>query len=163
MKPNLETLLKELPGINEEIIKEHLDRLGDDYFKKFNDDDIVTHIELISKLSASNPVETRIVKTRDNTIECIVTAFDYPSEFSLISGLLSGTGLNILSGDVYTYGRKEQKVKASRGKRRKRVSISSEQSGRRKIVDFFSGELPVDIIFYFLHHARSEVCRRSSL
>ncbi|MGD9160874.1 MAG: hypothetical protein PVG39_20820, partial [Desulfobacteraceae bacterium] len=147
MKPNLESLLTELPGINEEIIKEHLERLSDNYFKKFNDGDIRDHIELISKLSSSNPVETRIIKTRDNTIECTVTAYDYPSEFSLISGLLSGTGLNIISGDVYTYGRKEQKVKTVRGKKRKRVSISSDKSGRRKIVDFFSGHLTRSISF----------------
>ena len=66
MKPDLQSLIKELPGIDEKIIKEHLDRLGDNYFKKFIDDEIFEHIELISKLSPSNPVETRIVKTRDN-------------------------------------------------------------------------------------------------
>ena len=146
MKPDLKTLITDLPEINEKIIEGHLDRLDDSYFKKFNPEDVITHIKSISALTPSSPVEARIIKTRDNNIECTVTAFDYPSEFSLIAGLLSGTGLNIVSGDVYTYERKRRETKKTRGMRR-RAAIPVDQTERRKIVDFFSGYLTGTVSF----------------
>ena len=139
MKPDLESLIKELPGIDEKIIKDHLDRLGDLYFKKFNTKNIITHIKAVSELSKSNPVEAGVVKARDDSVQCTVTAFDYPSVFSLITGLLSGTGMNIKAGEVFTYKRKEKQKKKPAGRRRLSVSIGS--SDRRKIVDYFSGHL----------------------
>ncbi len=140
MKPDFDSIKKELPDIDEKIIKEHLYRLGDSYYKKFNAENVLAHIRLISRLNRTSPVETEIIKTRDDNIECTVTAYDYPSEFSLIAGLLSGTGFNILSGDVYTYERKirESKRKKSVGKI---MTSPPEQDDRRKIVDFFSGHL----------------------
>ena len=36
-------------------------------------------------------------------IDCTVIAFDYPGEFSIITGILGATGFNILSGDVFTW------------------------------------------------------------
>lgn len=146
MKPELDTIIKELPGIDEKIINDHLDRLGEGYFKKFTTNDILSHIRLISRLDRSNPVQTTIVKTRDEGIECTVTAFDYPSEFSLIAGLLSGTGFNIVSGDVYTYERKEQEIKKRRV-HRERSFIIPDQTDRRMIVDFFSGYLTRSVSF----------------
>ncbi len=140
MKPELDSLITELPGIDEKIIRGHFDRLGEVYFKKFNIEDVINHIKSISTLSQSNPVDARIIKTRDGNIECTVTAFDYPSEFSLIAGLLSGTGLNIVSGDVFTYERRSRETKKTAGKRRK-FSVSIDHTDRRKIVDFFSGYL----------------------
>ncbi|NLD36238.1 MAG: glutamate-ammonia-ligase adenylyltransferase [Desulfatiglans sp.] len=146
MKPELDYILKELPGVDEKIIKEHLDRLGDDYYKKFITADVISHIRLISSLKKSNPVQTSIVKTRDDNIECTVTAFDYPSEFSLIAGLLSGTGFNIVSGDVYTYERKEMEIKKRRS-HKERFFILPDQHDRRMIVDFFSGYLTRSVSF----------------
>ena len=146
MKPELELLKAELPGTDEKIIANHLDRLEDEYFKKFIVEDIISHIKSISTLTASNPVDAGIIRTRDNNIECTVTAFDYPSEFSLIAGLLSGTGFNIVSGDVYTYERKAREAK--RRKRHERIlSISPDHTDRRKIVDFFSGYLTSSLSF----------------
>ncbi len=146
MKPDLDSLLKELPDIDENVIKDHLDRLGDIYYKKFTIEEIIAHIRSISRLNRTSPVQIGIMKTRDDNIECTVTAFDYPSEFSLISGILSGSGFNIVSGDVYTY---QRKVKESNRRRwqEKRVSISPDPPDRRKIVDFFSGCLTSSIPF----------------
>src|SRR5512145_1017460 len=114
MKPELDLIIKELPGVDEKIIQKHLDRLSVGYYKKFTTADVINHIRLISELSPSNLVATGITKNRDNNIDCTVTAFDYPSEFSLITGLLSGTGFNIVSGDVYTYERQEREYKKRR-------------------------------------------------
>jgi glutamate-ammonia-ligase adenylyltransferase len=146
MKPDIDYIIKELPFIDERIVKDHLDRLGDDYYKKFSASDVISHIRLISRLERSNPVQTSIIKTRDEGIECTVTAFDYPSEFSLIAGLLSGTGFNIVSGDVYTYERKEQEIRKRRS-HRERSFIIPDQPGRRMIVDFFSGYLTRSVSF----------------
>ena len=142
MKPTIESLISEIPGLDEKTVREHLERLGDDYFKKFTRDDIRMHIEAISTLSPSHPVEANIIQTRDNSIECTVVAYDYPSEFSLITGVLAGMGFHILSGDVYTYGRIDKKVSRGRFKKYEKLgSFTADLSNRRKIVDFFSGSL----------------------
>ncbi|NLA74699.1 MAG: glutamate-ammonia-ligase adenylyltransferase [Deltaproteobacteria bacterium] len=146
MKPNIDIVIKELPDIDEKIIKEHLDRLGEDYYEKFSSADVLSHIRLVSRINRSNPVQTSIVKTGDSNIECTVIAFDYPSEFSLITGLLSGTGFNIVSGDVYTYERKEKGLKKRRAPT-ERFSIQPGQPDRRMIVDFFSGYLTWSVSF----------------
>jgi [glutamine synthetase] adenylyltransferase / [glutamine synthetase]-adenylyl-L-tyrosine phosphorylase len=146
MKPNFDTIVKGLPGVDEKIIQGHLDRLDEGYYKKFTTADIINHIRLISELSISNPVVTGITKNRDNNIDCTVTAFDYPSEFSLITGLLSGTGFNIVSGDVYTYERKEPGLKKMRI-HRDRSFFTPDQTDRRMIVDYFRGYLTRSISF----------------
>ncbi len=145
MKPDLESLIKELPGIDEKIIKDHLDRLGDLYFKKFKTKSVIAHIKAVSELSKTNPVETGVVKARDDSVQCTVTAFDYPSVFSLITGLLSGTGMNIKAGEVFTYEKKEKPK--SRPSLKRRISSSIGTSDRRKIVDYFSGHLTGSISF----------------
>jgi UTP:GlnB (protein PII) uridylyltransferase len=113
MKPSLEELVSSFPELDKKLAEEHLKRLGEDYFNKFNQTDIRSHIESISRLSISNPVEVNVVQKRDKSIECTVTAYDYPSEFSLITGILAGMGFNIISGDVYTY-KKIEKVNKGR-------------------------------------------------
>mgnify|MGYP001123550709 CR=1 FL=1 len=69
-------------------------------------------------------------------------AFDYPSEFSLITGILAGTGFNIVSGEVFTdEGMPQPAVKRKRFER-------EDLGKRRRIIDHFSGvvdtPLPLD-------------------
>ena len=142
MKPSLEKLIFYFPELDRKLAEEHLKRLGDDYFNKFNHTDIRLHIESISRLSISNPVEVNVLQKRDKSIECTVIAYNYPSEFSLITGILSGMGFNIISGDVYTY-KKIEKVNKGRSHKiwKKRPEIHKNTSDRRKIVDYFCGSL----------------------
>ncbi len=146
MKPNPEDLITYLSEIDKEIIEDHLERLGEDYFEKFQSEDVIAHIRFVSRLTSSNPVETLIARRRDDYIDCTIIAFDYPAEFSLITGLLFCTGFNIVSGDVYTYERKTDSVKRT-GVEDQRVAVSSARSDRRKIVDVFFGYLTGAVSF----------------
>ncbi|MDB9822172.1 glutamate-ammonia-ligase adenylyltransferase [Deltaproteobacteria bacterium] len=148
MKPSLHQIISEISEVDENLIKEHFHRLGADYFKNFTNEDIKRHLRAISNLSVNNPVELIISKSRDERIECTVLAFDYPSEFSLIAGLLAGTGFNIISGDVFTYSRAVKNNKNARHRDNIRGGpLSPLIIKRRKIIDFFSGSLLTPIYF----------------
>jgi hypothetical protein len=140
MKPTLELFKKSMPDINEELLEAHYNRLGSDYFRRFSEDHIRRHVQAISRLSQSHPVELIIDRIRDDETECTVLAFDYPGEFSLITGILAGSGFNVMSGDVYTY---MQAGDGDAKTARKKFPLSPRvvELHRRKIIDFFSGGL----------------------
>ena len=142
MKPDLESLKKSMPETDEEVLKGHLNRLGHEYFKRFSEDHVRRHVRAISRLSSNHPVELIIDRVREDEIECTVLAFDYPGELSLITGILAGTGFNVMSGDVYTYST-DYDTEAIRVYQNKRHSLSTPYRAvdRRKIIDFFSGAL----------------------
>ena len=60
------------------------------------------HVAALGRLSPLHPVEILLDPRRDETLDCTVLAFDYPSEFSLITGILAGMGFSIVSGEVFT-------------------------------------------------------------
>jgi hypothetical protein len=81
-------------------------------------------------------------------VDCTVLAFDYPFEFSIITGILAGMGFNIHSGEVFTYRPVPQKP--SRPRRKKKLSAKSasqDDSARRRIIDHFSGDLNTALSF----------------
>ncbi len=142
MKPSFQDLRTDMPEVDERLLKGHLDRLGDDYFKGFTAGDVKNHLEAIARISPRHPVEIILNQRRDQSVECTILAFDYPSEFSLITGILAGMGFNIISGDVYTYKR----IHGGPAKRdHKKKTIGQfpirDLFNRRKIIDFFSGTL----------------------
>ena len=146
MKPSLESLSSEIPEVDENILTEHLERLDKNYFKSFRGDDLKQHILALSGLSSESPVKVIIDKKRDESIDCTILSFDYPSEFSLITGILAGMGFNIISGDVYTYKRISGKATKQVHQKRFASRMGQDVSGRRKIIDYFSGVLsnPMD-------------------
>ena len=148
MKPTFESLKSSMPDIDEKLLNGHLNRLGSDYFRRFSEDHIRRHIRAISRLSPRHPVELIIDRIRDDEIECTVIAFDYLGELSLISGILAGTGFNILSGDVYTYSKiVENGVKRGYQKRKSTALLPTNSLHRRKIIDIFSGNLDSPLYF----------------
>jgi len=148
MKPDLESLKKSIPDVDEALLKGHLSRLGQEYFRRFSNDHIRRHILSISRLSSEHPVEVIIDRIRDDEIECTVLAFDYPGELSLITGIFAGTGFNVMSGDVYTYSTDyESEIKWTYQKKRPSLSPQRMTVKRRKIIDFFSGTLVNPIYF----------------
>ena len=137
-----ESLKRSMPDMDEEVLKGHLNRLGHDYFKRFSTEHIARHLSAISRLSSRNPVELIIDRIRDDEIECTVLGFDYPGEFSLITGILAGTGFNVMSGDVYTYEKSNDNAVKGRYQRKMfPLSPIDDALHRRKIIDFFSGTL----------------------
>lgn len=146
MKPTLKGLKRACPDVNEKFLTEHLKRLDDRYFNCFNEGDICRHVRALSPLTPQQPVKVLVDVKRDGSIDCTVLAFDYPSEFSLITGVLAGMGFSIISGDAFTYDRVV--VKPSRtpyGKRRTGRPIAHDPLKRRRIIDQFSGILDVPL------------------
>jgi glutamate-ammonia-ligase adenylyltransferase len=144
MKPTLEELKTACPDVSETFIDKHLKRLDERYFQSFSNRDLCRHITGLSGLTTRNPVEVISHLRRDGTLDCTVLAFDYPSEFSVITGILAGMGFSIISGDVFTYEPVvEEHSRANRRKRSARVRASEDLLKRRRIVDHFTGSVDV--------------------
>jgi glutamate-ammonia-ligase adenylyltransferase len=149
MKPTLRELKTACPDVSETIISEHLKRLGDRYFDSFSKRDLCRHLTGLSHLTTQRPVEVLTEVRRDGSLDCTVLAFDYASEFSIITGLLAGMGFSIISGDVFTYdpvaekpsNRSTQRLSTGAGhpKRRARGRAPEDLLNRRRIVDHFTG------------------------
>ncbi len=95
MKPDIKTL-KSLRPESERLLAEHRERLDERYFKIFSEEDLDRHFRALTRLSPDQPVEVFLDLRKDRTMDCTVLAFDYPSEFSMITGVLAGMGFNIL-------------------------------------------------------------------
>ncbi|MBI3986907.1 MAG: glutamate-ammonia-ligase adenylyltransferase [Lentisphaerae bacterium] len=145
MKPTLEQLRKACPDLPASVIEDHLERLDDAYFQVFNDLQIRSHLDGLARLSSANPVEVLVEPSADG-LTCTIIAFDYPFEFSLITGVLSGLGLNILSGEVFTYRPAvAEPAKAPVRRKPRPVSENDILRRRRKIIDRFSGPLDSEL------------------
>src|SRR4030042_5963465 len=119
MKPDIKSLISLRPEA-ETLLAEHLSRLDERYFKIFSKEDLDRHFRALASLSPHHPVEVLLDLGKDGTVDCTVLAFDYPSVFSLITGILAGMGFNILSGDVFTYEGVPRKIlEFSRGSLRR--------------------------------------------
>jgi len=136
MKLDIKTL-KSLPPEAERLLVEHLSRLDDRYFKIFGEEDLHRHFRALASLSPDHPAEVLLGQRKDGTMDCTVLAFDYPSEFSMITGILAGMGFNILSGDVFTYEGVPGELLESHGRtlrRREEILLK-----RRRIIDHGTG------------------------
>lgn len=140
VKPDPETLKNICPEINELFIKGHVSRLSERYFAVFSEKDICDHIRAVAHLDSGNPVEMLIERRKDGSVDCTVLGFDYPSVFSIITGILAAMGFSIMSGDIYTYRQAETRERRrTRGRRAQRRAMKKDPLRRRRIVDHFSG------------------------
>ena len=148
MKPSLQKLRALCPGIGEEFVRDHLARLGNEYFERFDLDQIAAHVGRLARLSPEHPAEVLLSQRWDGTVDCTLLAFDYPFEFSLITGVCSGLGYSVLSGDVFTY---ERAVPWAGGRPRSRGAAAAASAARvfrrRRNIDQFSGTCTVAVPF----------------
>lgn len=100
----------------------HVDRMAPSYAERFTPPEVARHAVLATRLTNANPVELDLQALDDSAWRVSVVAFDYPGEFSLICGLFFVHGLNIISGDAFTY---------------EPAQTSAQKDSRRKIVDVF--------------------------
>ncbi|MCA1808523.1 MAG: glutamate-ammonia-ligase adenylyltransferase, partial [Lentisphaerae bacterium] len=121
MKPAIDDLRRLAPDLQPELLCEHLDRLDDNYFQTFTPQQTMAHLRKLTALSHDHPMEVIFAPAADGGQACTILAFDYSSVFSLITGLLSSTGFNILSGEIFTSKRTD--------------------TSRRIIIDHFVGRL----------------------
>ena len=136
----LSTVRSLLAELDVDLLEQHLGRLEDTYLLRFDANAIAQHVHCLAQLSAENPVEALLDDLGDRSVRCTVLAFDYPFEFSLITGLLAGTGFNIEHGDVFTLGRPAQ-TRPQQGPRRESRPKPPPRDGFSQpvIVDCFTG------------------------
>ena len=93
--------------------------LGPRYFERFSEAERAEHAAALASLAPERPVNTQVRGDPERGLRCTVIAFDYPSEFSYITGVLSSMGFDIVEGDAFTLGHPD----------------------RRKIIDSFAGRV----------------------
>lgn len=145
MKPSVEELCAVCPEVDERLVRQHVTRLDDDYFNSFSAETIHAHVRGLARLSENNPVELLVRFTENRDAELTILAFDYSSEFALLTGTLAGMGFGIVSGEVFTYERAPAPAE-TRTRRRPvhRLGNADVLLRRRRIIDHFFGHLYVD-------------------
>lgn len=145
LKPTLSALAAACPGVDERLLAGHLERLDERYFARFDLAVIAAHVLALARLTPEHPVEVLLDFLPDQRLTCTVLAFDYVGEFSLITGILSGLGVNILSGGIHTYARVPEPAGAQRRRPSQQPKQVMDPWTRRRIVDHFSGTLDTDL------------------
>jgi len=143
MKPEIQTLQALCPAVDPALTREHYARLSDEYWERFDLDAIAVQLAALARLTPEHPAEVVVRRAEDGAIECTVMAFDYPFEFSLITGVLSGMGLSIQSGDIFTYARAASDTQAQTPDQYYERRIALNPLRRRRIIDHFSGQAPI--------------------
>jgi len=136
--PSIERALLHLcPDVPPALVHEHLARLSPRYFDVFALDVIAQHLRALARLSPDHPVEL-IIAESNGLIDLTILAFDYPYEFSLITGILASLDFVIHAGEVFTYTAARPAPLSSATPL---STIPDDLLARRRIVDRFSGSL----------------------
>lgn len=122
--------------VEDDVVQDFLDRMDAEYLAEFRPEQIARHIAFASRLDPDHPCLVDISE-RGEEWEIGIIAYDYFSEFATISGLLSGFGLDIREGSIYTFSEapapSPARLQPSAWRRRRtRPGLS-----RKKIVDLF--------------------------
>ncbi len=146
MKPSLGDILTDDPGLPREGVAEILGRLNDRYFSAFDPEERNRQIRALLALSPEKNLDLRIRELPDGLVEATVISYDYPGEFSILTGLLGVTGFHVRSGSIHTFSHAVPSVSRSRGsgpspRRRSGSKGADDDRSRRKIVDRFEGRL----------------------
>ncbi len=83
-------------------VEKLLSRVGPDYLAAFDARGIASQLLALMKLSDEKPVQLIFGRRDDGSIECSVLAFDHPFEFSVICGVMAGTGFSITDSNAFT-------------------------------------------------------------
>lgn len=148
MKPTLEQLTQYSPEIDRRLAAEHLQRLPQRYFETFTAAAVCSHLLALSELRPPDtPVRLLVTPGQPGDVRIVVLAFDYPSVFSLITGVLAGCGFSIQAGCVFTYDppapyTAKQRAGVRGGGAGGQGARRDALYRRRRIVDAFSGRLP---------------------
>lgn len=89
--------------VDTSFIHDFLSKMDRDYLSLYAPSEVAEHIQMSSRIDAKHPISLNITTRDDGQFKVIIVAFDYFSGFSILCGLLSSFGLDIVSGDVHTY------------------------------------------------------------
>ena len=131
-------ILKNPRGIDPEILEDFRSRMDPDYFTSYSAPQIRTHLHLAASLTAVTPAAVRIQPRGRDRFEITIVAYDYFAEFSVICGLMTAFGLDILSGDIWTYYQRAPDPKPSQPPHFKHFrGTPSKGPSPEKIIDCF--------------------------
>ena len=117
----VEHIKARLPNVDPQIVDEHLRRLDARYFARFSEEEIAAHIVGLADLGIGQAVKVLGSQREPGTLVCTVLAFDHMGAFSLIAGVVSAMGFNILSGDIFTWAAPDAQTPREMTLRRKRI------------------------------------------
>ncbi len=121
--------------------------LPERYFRIFDEQDRRRHSDVLGRLCPGQPAEALLERKRDGSVECTVLAYDYPAEFSLITGLLAASGFDIASGDVFTGNWQQEPQEDEPGRGLFQPAAGKGAAARRWIIDHFAGQLDTSLAF----------------
>ena len=124
--------------VDEEIIRDFLSRMDDEYLAEFTPAHIAGHVKLAARLDPDHPSQASCARRADGSLDLVIVAYDYFSEFAVICGLLASFGLDIREGRIFTSADPVTAPPARRDARPLR-SRAPRKPGltRKKIVDVF--------------------------
>lgn len=145
MRPKFEDLKKQLTDIPENVMADFITGLSNRYFRYFKKSQYLEQLTRMAVLTPQNPVEIIIENSEGRHVQCTIVGYEYDGIFSLITGTLSANGLNIVSGEVFTFGKQQQAPRAIKNKSdwvslRGYRSVSADKK-KRYIIDHFVGVL----------------------
>ncbi len=108
VSPHLRQTIEALcQGIPQGVLQDFFVRMDDDYFTTFSPEEVAAHIRMASRLDAKRRIQVRITPhgTGGGEFDIVIAGFDYLSEFSVFCGLLSAFGLDIESGDTFSFSK----------------------------------------------------------
>ena len=121
------TLSKGPAGTTPPEVHRHVDRMAPSYTERFRPEEISHHATMANQLSPAELVQVEAVPLPDGSWQVTIVAYDFPGELSLICGLMFVYGMNIYTGDAFTY----EPVSPGEPK-------PTREESRRKIVDVFT-------------------------
>jgi [glutamine synthetase] adenylyltransferase / [glutamine synthetase]-adenylyl-L-tyrosine phosphorylase len=132
------------PEIDKAFVQDFFARMDEDYFITFSPEDISTHLRMSHGIDTEHPVRCRITPRGDGEFDIIIVGFDYLSEFSVFCGLLSAFGLDIKSGNIYSFARSASEPAGGRAAHR---SSRLRRPSPNRIVDVFTVRPGQDEVF----------------
>jgi glutamate-ammonia-ligase adenylyltransferase len=105
LKQTVQSLCPEIPR---RLIDDFFTRMGESYLASFSPEEIATHIQMSATLGEDQRVQVRITplaREESEVFDVLIVGFDYLAQFSIFCGLLSAFGLNIRTGDIYSFSK----------------------------------------------------------
>lgn len=96
-------------------VNDHIARMSQDYLQAFTDQEIQKHAKMADKINKQNPGLVSAERISDTHWKITIIALDFLGELSIFCGLFFLYGLNIRSGDIFSYidnknGRADEKI-----------------------------------------------------
>jgi [glutamine synthetase] adenylyltransferase / [glutamine synthetase]-adenylyl-L-tyrosine phosphorylase len=110
--PELKQKIQSLcPKSSQDLLEAFFANMDTDYFATFPPKAVANHIQMASALSDEKLVQLRITPQGKSEFDIAIVGFDYLAQFSIFCGLLSAFGLDIRTGDIFSYSKRSPSSK----------------------------------------------------